>query len=177
MSDKNTGVEQEVTSAVFAARWIMAPMYLGVIIALAFLTFVFCREVLQYIPELMSMTQEGALIMALSLVEMTLAINLLLVILVISYQSFIVNLRSGAGLNIDLAGLKSKLIAALIAITGLNLLKRFLEVGSGSGEYSTAELFWFIAVFASFVVAWVMLAAAFWISNKTTDDGQSPRLG
>ena len=170
MTDNRTSVEQEVTSAVFAARWIMAPMYLGVIIALAFLTFVFCREVLQYIPELMSMTQEGALIMAFSLVEMTFAINLLLIILVISYQSFIVNLRSGAGLSIDLAGLKSKLIAALIAITGLNLLKRFLEVGGGSVDYTTAELFWFIAVFGSFVVAWVMLAAAHWIGKKTQGD-------
>ncbi|MEL6641960.1 MAG: YqhA family protein, partial [Pseudomonadota bacterium] len=94
MSEERAGVEQEITSAVFAARWIMAPMYLGVIIALAFLTFIFCREVLQYIPQLISMTHDGALIMALSLVELTLAINLLLVILVMSYQSFIVNLKT-----------------------------------------------------------------------------------
>ncbi|WP_341367640.1 YqhA family protein [Yoonia sp. BS5-3] len=170
MSENKTGIEQEVTSAVFAARWIMAPMYLGVVISLAFLTFVFCREVLTYIPELISMTQEGALVMALSLVEMTLGINLLLVILVVSYQSFIVNLRpSSEGFAksnaIDLAGLKSKLIAALIAITGINLLKRFLEVGGGAVEYGGAELFWFIAVFMSFVIAWVMLAAISWLTT------------
>lgn len=166
MSDERAGVEQEITSAVFAARWIMAPMYLGVIIALAFLTFIFCREVLQYIPQLISMTHDGALIMALSLVELTLAINLLLVILVISYQSFIVNLKTGAGEAADLTGLKSKLIAALVTIAGLNLLKRFLEVGSQSVEYSTAELFWFIAVFMCFVVAWVLLTAASWVAGK-----------
>jgi len=167
MSENTTGVEQEVTSAVFAARWIMAPMYLGVIIALAFLTFIFCREVLQYIPQLMSMTHEGAMIMALTLIELTLAINLLLIILVISYQTFIVNLRTGSGTG-DLAGLKSKLIAALVAITGLNLLKRFLEVGGQSSDYSTAELFWFIAVFMSFVVAWVLLTAAAQIVKRLT---------
>ena len=167
MSENTTGVEQEVTSAVFAARWIMAPMYLGVIIALAFLTFIFCREVLQYIPQLMSMTHEGAMIMALTLIELTLAINLLLIILVISYQTFIVNLRTGSGTG-DLAALKSKLIAALVAITGLNLLKRFLEVGGQSSDYSTAELFWFIAVFMSFVVAWVLLTAAAQIVKRLT---------
>ena len=170
MSEKRTGIEQEVTSAVFAARWIMAPMYLGVVISLAFLTFVFCREVLQYIPNLISMTQEGALIMALSLVEMTLAINLLLIILVVSYRSFIVNLGDGTGSsNADLAGLKSKLLAALMAIAGINLLKRFLEVGGNQAEYGGAELFWFIAVFMSFVVAWVMLTAMSWFTQKARD--------
>ena len=175
MSETRTGVEQEVTTAVFAARWIMAPMYLGVIISLAFLTFIFCREVLQYIPDLITMSHERALIMALSLVELTLAINLLLIILVVSYQSFIINLRptteglSGSNM-IDLAGLKSKLIAALVAITGINLLKRFLEVGGESVEYGSAELFWFIAVFMSFVVAWVMLSAVSWFTRKKTTD-------
>lgn len=171
MSESKTGLEQEVTSAVFAARWIMVPMYLGVVISLAFLTFVFCREVLQYIPKLVSMTQEGALVMALSLVELTLGINLLLIILVVSYQSFIVNLRPSddavsQGSTADMAGLKSKLITALIAITGINLLKRFLEVGGGQSNYAGTELFWFIAVFMSFVIAWVMLAAVSWFTRK-----------
>jgi uncharacterized protein (TIGR00645 family) len=167
MTEQKTGFEQEVTSTVFAARWIMAPMYLGVIIALAFLTFIFCRDVLQYIPQLMTMSRADALIMALSIIELAFAINMLFVVLVAGSQKFLVDTRNDTGLAGPFVALKSQLIAAFVGLAGIGLLKRALEVGAQTKEFSSAELFWFVAVFMSFVLAWVMITTAAWMSRRS----------
>ena len=162
--DRPGGVEQEITAAVFAARWIMAPMYLAMVISLAFLTFIFCREVLQYIPSLIRITPSEAVVMVLSLSELALAINLMLIVLVASYHEFIVDLSPKKNsttwaAHLDFAGLKAKLGAALVAIMGIHLLKQFLAVASGEASFRGAELYWFVAVYMSLVASWVVFSA------------------
>ena len=60
MSGKPT-VETRFERGLFAARWLMAPMYLGLVVSLAMLTVVFVREVAYYAPQIMSLTSEDAI--------------------------------------------------------------------------------------------------------------------
>ena len=74
-------VERNFERGLFASRWLMAPMYLGLVVSLAMLVVVFAREVLYYAPQTFTMSSEDAILAVLTLVDLTLAGNLLLIVL------------------------------------------------------------------------------------------------
>ena len=76
-------------SGLFASRWLMAPMYLGFVVALAMLTFTFCRELLYYAPQILTMTLDKSILVVLTLIDLTLAANLLLIVLFSGYENFV----------------------------------------------------------------------------------------
>src|SRR6185369_1737820 len=51
-------VERRLEAALFASRWLMAPFYLGLVVALAALLFVFLRELVHEIVLLPEMNAE-----------------------------------------------------------------------------------------------------------------------
>jgi uncharacterized protein (TIGR00645 family) len=63
--------------ALFASRWLMAPMYLGLALALAMLVIVFLRQMLYYLPQALTMSGETAILAVLTLIDLALAGNLL----------------------------------------------------------------------------------------------------
>ena len=73
----------------FASRWLMAPMYLGLVVALGMLAIVFLRQLIYYVPQAMSMDPEQAILVILTLIDLTLAGNLLLIVLFSGYENFV----------------------------------------------------------------------------------------
>src|SRR3954465_757375 len=73
----------------FNARWLMAPFYLGLVAALIALLFVFLHEVVEELSHLLTMTPEGAILMALSLIDLSLAGNLMLIVIFSGYENFV----------------------------------------------------------------------------------------
>ena len=68
----------------FASRWLLAPFYLGLVVALAVVMAVFgvelWNEVLHLIHMAPGKVAEGAIVMSLSLIDLSLAANLLLIV-------------------------------------------------------------------------------------------------
>jgi len=70
--------------------------------------------------------------------------------------------------TVDFSALKMKLIASIVAISAIDLLKRFFEIG-GSGTDAAAEdreLYWLIVVHLTFVASGVLMALMDWLSSK-----------
>jgi uncharacterized protein (TIGR00645 family) len=70
--------------------------------------------------------------------------------------------------TVDFSGLKLKLIASIVAISGIALLKAFLELGDASKPFdATAErsLMWQVIVHITFVVSGVLLAFMDWLTG------------
>ena len=99
MSDSNA-VERGLERTLFASRWLMAPMYLGLVVALAMLVVVFLREVAYYAPQVMTMTADSSILAVLTLIDLTLAANLLLIVLFSGYESFVSKLDIGETLSL-----------------------------------------------------------------------------
>ncbi|MEI6099523.1 MAG: YqhA family protein, partial [Alphaproteobacteria bacterium] len=126
-------VEQSLERVIFASRWLMAPMYLGLVVALAMLSMIFARELLQYIPKMVDSDSEDVILMVLTLIDLTLAGNLLLIVMFSGYETFVSKFDFDAGNDrpdwmgkIDFSGLKMKLIASIVAISAIDLLKWFM---------------------------------------------------
>jgi uncharacterized protein (TIGR00645 family) len=71
-------LERQFEAGLFASRWLMAPMYLGLVVSLGMLTIVFLRDIVYYAPQVLTMTADEAILVSLTLIDLTLPSNLLL---------------------------------------------------------------------------------------------------
>ena len=172
-------MEQKFERALFATRWLMAPMYLGLIGALVMMVIVFLRQVAYYVPQALTMSAETAILASLSLIDLTLAANLLLIVIFSGYENFVSKLDLDAQHErpswmgtVDFSGLKMKLIASIVAISAIDLLKRFMELGRpGITPLGDRELRWLVIIHVVFVVSGLLMAAMDWIIARSGKKG------
>lgn len=163
-------LEAVIEWIIFASRWLLAPIYLGLIGALAILLVTFFREIYVEIPHLLTMKTADVILLVLSLVDISLAANLVLIILFSGYENFVSKIdRAHADPDrpewmgtLDFSGLKIKLIASIVAISGIHLLKIFMNLP----KYTESELQWYVLLHLTFVGSGVAFALMDLIEEK-----------
>lgn len=175
MTDK-TSVETTFEKSLFASRWLMAPMYLGLAVTLGMLTVIFLKELLYYLPQVLELSAEKMILVALTLIDLTLAANLLLIVMFSGYESFVSKFDIAVGDDkpgwmgkVDFGGLKMKLIASIVAISGIHLLKRFMEISDldTATTFGETEMFWLVVIHLTFVVSGVLMALMDWLQARS----------
>lgn len=153
--------EHTLEHGLFASRWLMAPFYIGLVGALAALVYTFGLELFHFITHASSMNANDAILASLALIDISLAGNLLIIVIFSGYENFISKFDIGDHVDqpewmgsVDFSTLKLKLIASIVAISGIHLLKVFMEVK----KYAPAEIFWMVVIHLVFVISGVMLA-------------------
>ncbi len=111
------------------------------------LVIVFLREVAYDAPQALSLNADQAILAALTLIDLTLAANLLLIVLFSGYESVVSKLDIGETSDrpdwmgtVDFGGMKLKLIASIVAISGIALLKNFMTIGKDGPEINEVNL-------------------------------------
>lgn len=159
-------VEHGLEVVLFGSRWLMAPFYLLMVGALGMLLVKFAQESWHIVTHTLAMTESEAVLAVLSLIDIALTGNLLLMVLFAGYENFVSKMDIGDHADrpdwmgkVDFAGLKLKLIASIVAISGINLLKHFMALEPG-GMTSGKEhqLFWMVVIHLVFISSGVMLA-------------------
>ncbi len=166
---KGNRVEQAAEAFLFWSRWLMLPFYLGLVAALATLMVVFLKDVIAEAPSLlMSEGETGVVVWVLTLIDLSLAGNLLLMVIFSGYENFVSRMdvadhpdRPGWMGKIDFSGMKLKLIASIVAISAIQLLKAFMAIK----DYTPDQLRWLVIIHITFVVSGVLLATMDWISE------------
>jgi uncharacterized protein (TIGR00645 family) len=165
-------LERALELALFRSRWLMAPFYLGLVIALAGLLAVFGVELWRELSHLAAMTPENAILMALSLIDLSLAGNLLLIVIFSGYENFVSKLDTGTSEDrppwmgaVDFSGLKMKLMASIAAISAIALLKAFMRLAEGEAV-EDRHLAWLVGIHLTFVVSGVLLALMDLLASK-----------
>jgi uncharacterized protein (TIGR00645 family) len=148
----------------FASRWLLAPFYVGLVGAIVVLLWYFVLEFV-HLLQLTASGQGGVVVGVLSLVDIVLVANLLLIITFAGYENFVSKLDTGDHEDrpqwmghVDFADLKMKLIGSIIAISGIELLKVFMNVGAMSNQ----EIAWKVGIQVTFLFSGV----AFSIMDK-----------
>jgi uncharacterized protein (TIGR00645 family) len=160
----------------FRSRWLLAPIYAGMVVTLAALVVVFGIEMKHTAEELFSEHPKYTLVSIIQLVDVSLAASLVLVVVLSGYRNFISEGRpdepSAAPrwlADIDFAGLKLKLMSSLIAISGVALLKAFVELTDDQGGPTPTRLAWMIGIHMTFVVSALLLALTDLLKAKSHD--------
>ncbi len=153
-------IERTLEQILFASRWLLAPFYLGLVGAVVVMLYYFGLEFNHLIHLVMGGTG-NVLVGVLSLVDLVLVANLLMIIIFAGYENFVSKIDTGDHEDrpewmghVDFADLKMKLIGSIIAISGIELLKSFVNIGG----LSNTELGWKVGIHLTFVFSGVMFA-------------------
>jgi len=163
----------------FAARWLMAPFYVGLVVALAALLAVFAQELAgDAVRVVESGHPDEAVVMALSLIDLSLAANLLLIVIFSGYENFVARIdvgddadRPGWMGTLDFSGLKMKLIASIVAISAVALLRAFMGLAERGVEPDPAKLGWMIGLHVTFIFTGVLMALMDWLEHRSDHAG------
>jgi uncharacterized protein (TIGR00645 family) len=157
----------------FASRWLLAPLYLGMVVVLGAILVVFFRELAVEIANLWHMDGEQIILLALSLVDLSLTANLLLIVIFAGYENFVSKIHVGADEDrpawmgtVDFSGLKIKLIGSIVAISAIALLRAFLPLADVNAAVDGAQLRWMVTIHLTFVFSGVLLAVMDWVSSR-----------
>lgn len=156
---------------VFASRWLLAPFYIGLIFGLAGLLVRFVRELVVFLSHAMSLGDHEFTIEELRLIDFALVGNLLLIVIVAGYDSFVFRLDattreerlSWIG-RIGFSELKLKLMASLVAIAAIRVLEGFMA----PEDFSNRDLAWIVGIMLVLVFSGVMLAVMDRVSNRNS---------
>jgi hypothetical protein len=154
-------IEKIIEKGLFASRWLMAPFYIGLVGALVVLLFSFMQELWHFITSIPVITQNEVVLGVLSLIDLSLAGNLLLIVIFSGYENFVSKMDFNDHKDqpewhgsVDFSTLKLKLIASIVAISGIHLLKVFMDVHKNSDS----QIKWMLIIHISFVISGVLLA-------------------
>jgi uncharacterized protein (TIGR00645 family) len=179
MPAKKPAPELWLERGLFASRWLMAPFYIGLVIGLAALVVIFFGDLMHEVPLLFvsGAKPEDAILMALSLIDLSLAGNLVVIVIFSGYENFVSRIdvhehedRPDWMGTVDFSGLKMKLIASIVAISAIALLKAFMHVAEPGAEVDPSgqtRLFWLVVIHLTFVVSGVLLATMDFIAERS----------
>ena len=164
-------LEHYLESLIFASRWLLAPIYLILCLSLLFITMKVIQDTIVYLPVILEQDVKGIMLFVLNIVDLILVGNLVLMIIFAGYENFVSKIESARQSEdkpswmgkVDFSGMKLKLVASIVAISGINLLEAFLEPKS----YSEDELMWMVILHVVFVISGVLLAFMDYIASKT----------
>lgn len=171
----NKSVERSLETTIFASRWLLAPFFLGLIVAILVLLVKFFKELASLVANVWTTSEYDAVISILTLVDTSLIASLLLIIVFSGYENFVSKIGVGEHEDrpawmgkVGFSDLKIKLIGAIVAISAVELLKAFLV----STNYSNEQLAWKVAIHLTFVLSGVMFAVTDYIGKapKTTKE-------
>ena len=160
---------------IFWSRWLLAPLYLGLIGVLGVLVYKFIVEFIALIGHAADTHGQQFTLDLLALLDIVLLGNLILIVLFAGYENFVSKIEAAENNvdrpawmgHVDFSGLKIKLIGSLVAISVIELLKDFIELASTPEEdIPEIALFWRVAIHLTFVISGVLFAVMDWISDN-----------
>jgi uncharacterized protein (TIGR00645 family) len=152
--------------------WLMAPVYIGLIVVLGLITVKVVQDLVHEIPLILRTSDADLILLALSLTDLSLVGNLLMVVALAGYGSFIARVM-GISLSghlewlahIEFSTLKLRLVGSIVAISSIRLLETFIYPGQSTERAIVAQ----VVIQLVLVVSGVMLAAMDRLSGARTE--------
>ena len=158
MSNKAEVVLEKI---IFASRWIQAPLYVGLIIGGILYAYKFVVELIHLCTEINSITETSLMLGVLTLVDITMVANLLIMVIIGGYSTFVSRLnidkhedRPEWLQKVDAGTLKVKLAGSLVGVSGIHLLQIFINIENKNPE----DVKWQIIIHVVFLISSVALA-------------------
>ena len=160
----------------FGSRWLLAPFYVGLVVALIVILVKFFEEVWHLVTHIFSIEGEQLILSVLALLDLTLLANLVLIVIFAGYENFVSKIAVARNAEdrpswmgrVDFSGLKMKLIGSIVAISVIGLLQDFTGWVLTDSEYTvTAEQqFWRIMLHLTFLLSGVGFAFMDWLAER-----------
>ncbi|MGC4029512.1 MAG: TIGR00645 family protein [Steroidobacteraceae bacterium] len=159
-------LERQIERLLFASRWLLAPIYLGLAAALLVLGAKFFQELYHAIVHVftldaaLSWTEAEVVLALLALVDLSLVASLIVMVMFSGYENFVSKIdmegehdKLGWLGKLDAGTLKLKVAASIVAISSIHLLRAFMDAKQTAND----KLMWYVIIHLTFVTSAVML--------------------
>ncbi|CAB4887291.1 unannotated protein [freshwater metagenome] len=155
-------LETFIERIIFAGRWFLAPLYIGLLLTLVPILYRFFHSFWYMMTHIVDATASEITLEVLELLDTVLLANLIIIVLFAGYENFVSKITIAEGAkdrphwmgHVDYSGLKIKLIGSLVAISVIELLKDFMQ----EGPYDAKRQGWRIGIHMTFVISGVLFA-------------------
>jgi uncharacterized protein (TIGR00645 family) len=163
-------IEQVVEKVLFGGRWLLAPLYVGLLLSLVPLIYRFFIEFVHLMEGIATLKMQEITLKILELLDVVLLGNLIIIVIFAGYENFVSKINVATDSvdrphwmgRVDYSGLKIKLIGSLVAISVIELLKDFMM----EGAYDDKTQMWRIIIHVTFVISGVLFALMDFIADK-----------
>jgi uncharacterized protein (TIGR00645 family) len=152
--------EKVIERTLYASRWLLAPIYLGLALALLALGVKFFQEAFHLLGLIWSVSEADLVLTVLALVDLALVGSLLVMVMFSGYENFVSQIDVSEGAEklgwlgkLDAGTLKIKVASSIVAISSIHLLRAFMD----AQKIANDKLMWYVIIHLTFVVSAVML--------------------
>ena len=166
----NQRLEYVFEKVLFASRWLLAPIFLGLSLALVALGVKFFQEVWHVFNHLLEVEESDLVLTVLAMIDISLVATLIVMVMFSGYENFVstIDAKGSDTLNwlgkLDAGTLKLKVAASIVAISSIHLLRIFMQVdalvevnGAKVAKYTNEQIMWYVIVHMTFVVSALLL--------------------
>ncbi len=161
MQSESVQNPRKLSQFIFWSRWLQAPLYLGLIVVLAVYVYQFGLGLVLFIKTGMSLRETDLMLQALDLVDVVMIANLLIMVIVGGYETFVSRLDLHDHPDhpewldeLNAGSMKVKLALALIGISSIHLLRTFIDP-SQQGNFG---VMWQVIIHLTLVVSAIAIA-------------------
>jgi len=148
--------EKIIEHLIYASRWLLAPIYLGMSFALMALTVKFFQELYHFIPVILTIEDNQLILKLLTFIDLSLVGSLTIIVMFSGYDNFVSRLDIAEGTEKlswlgthDYGSLKMKVASSIVAISSIHLLKVFMNVQ----QIANDKLVWYVLIHITFVLS------------------------
>ena len=164
-------LEKTFERIMYASRWLLAPIYIGLSIGLLLLAIKFFQEVFHIFPHVLDTKETDLVLFILSMVDIALVGGLIVMVMFSGYENFVSQLNIDENAEklswlgkLDSGSLKQKVAASIVAISSIHLLQKFMNISAEpfieNSDIQESQLMWYVIIHLTFVLsalgmAWV----------------------
>lgn len=157
----NNKIETIFEKIIFGSRWLQAPIYIGLIIGAVLYAFKFMMELFHLCSHINHIGETELMLGVLTLVDITMVANLLFMVIIGGYSTFVSKLdiddhkdRPEWLQKVDAGTLKVKLAGSLVGVSGIHLLQTFISIKSMNHH----DVMWQVIIHVVFLLSSIALA-------------------
>ncbi len=153
-------MERLTERLLFASRWLLAPVYLGLSLALLALGIKFFQEMFHLFSHILEIAEADMILVVLAMIDLVLVASLVVMVMFSGYENFVSKLDVEAGGDklgwlgkLDAGTLKLKVAASIVAISSIHLLQAFVNIP----QIPNDKLMWYVLIHLTFVISAVLM--------------------
>ena len=157
-------IETFIETLIFRSRWLLAPLYIGLVLTVLLLLVKFFQKFVFFSSQIIDLDYTAVIANILSLVDIVLVANLIIMIIFSGYENFVSKLDMISGDNkadhpewmgkVSFSDIKLRVVGSIVAISTIELLKAFIDIQNVPPE----RIAWMIGIHLTFAVSGVLFA-------------------
>ena len=166
-------IERILEKILFSSRWLLAPIYLGLIVGLVALVVKDVQHLIHIVPNILAASESDLVLDILGLIDLSLTASLVIIVIFSGYENFVSRIVTAGHEDwpewmskIDFTGLKLKLLSSIVAISAIQLLRVFMDISKASDR----DIMWSVIIHVVFVVSGLLLALTDRMSEHPAKD-------